>query len=103
MHIAGLNTLNFAGHTDWRLPNVKELQSIVNYEKFSPPVSPEFNTGCVANCTVTTCSCTASFYWSSGTDAFFPALAWIVNFLGGNVNANDKSGTVRVRAVRGGL
>jgi hypothetical protein len=63
----------FAGFTDWRVPNVKELQSIVNYEipYPGPTVDTVFNddpVGCASGCT--TCSCTASsFYWSSTTGA----------------------------------
>jgi hypothetical protein len=42
--ITALNTAPcFAGHCDWRLPNVKELQSIVNYQNVSPAVSAAFN------------------------------------------------------------
>src|SRR5207244_11210691 len=61
-HVATLNGTSFAGHTDWRVPNVKELQNIV------PAVSPAFNNNCTSGCTVLTCSCTASSgYWSSTT------------------------------------
>jgi uncharacterized protein DUF1566 len=105
VHIVGLNAGGgFAGHTDWRLPNVKELQSIVNYGAFNPAVSPEFNTGCAASCTVLACSCTAAeSYWSSSTVAANPAIAWNVDFVNGFVILNDKSDTLHVRAVRGGL
>ena len=44
----------------------------------------------------------ASNYWSSTTNANNPSNAWNVNFNNGNVNANDKSNTLFVRAVRGG-
>jgi hypothetical protein len=57
-----LATLNagggFAGHTDWRIPNLNELLSIVNYQNTDPAVDAAFNTNCAANCTVTTCCCT---------------------------------------------
>jgi hypothetical protein len=103
VHVAGLNTANFAGHNDWRVPNIKELQSIVNYQNVSPAVSAAFNNNCVANCTVLTCSCTASsFYWSSTTVAGNPALAWGVGFDEGTVLRGLKSGSVFVRGVRGG-
>src|SRR5262245_39207213 len=108
----------FAGHTDWRLPNAKELQSIVNFEHSGPAVSPAFNTGCVEACTVLTCSCTAWTlapgsnqpfgYWSSTTVARGPKLAWFVVFVDGSVVAGDtgdlgfKGFTMAVRAVRGG-
>lgn len=34
--------LNLAGHDDWRLPNIKEAVSIVNYNKTSPSIDEEF-------------------------------------------------------------
>jgi hypothetical protein len=104
VHVAGLNSAVFAGHTDWRLPNVKELQSIVDYERWSPSVDPVFHTSCLPACTVTSCSCTASLnYWSSATVAYSPGFAWLVYFYGGDVLYDAKGGGYSVRAVRGGL
>ncbi|MCI0435770.1 MAG: DUF1566 domain-containing protein, partial [Gemmatimonadetes bacterium] len=102
--VAALNSGGFAGYTDWRVPNVKELQSIVNYENLNPTVSPAFNNGCISGCTVTTCSCTSTFgfYWSSSTFAGGPGLAWTVGFFIGNTERVDKAGIALVRAVRGG-
>ena len=62
VHVATLNTDKFAGYTDWRLPNARELPTIVNSQNFNPSVSPAFNTNCVANATVLTGSCTSSLY-----------------------------------------
>ena len=102
-HVATLNTMSFAGHTDWRVPNVRELQSIVNYQNSIPAVSPAFNTSCTASCTVLTCSCTASnFYWSSSSYAGNPTVAWNVVFNGGFSGALGTSDYVAVRGVRGG-
>jgi hypothetical protein len=105
IHIAGLNAgAGFAGHTDWRLPNGKELQSIVNYENVDPALSPVFNTGCVASCTVLTCSCTRlnTWFWSSTTYEGQPTRAWFVDSNDGIVYNVDKAGSLYVRAVRGG-
>ncbi len=102
-----LATLNagggFAGHTDWRIPNVNELQSLANYQNVSPAVDTAFNTSCAASCTVLTCSCTQSdAYWSSTTYQSFPGSAWFVYFYGGYVLGNFKDDFYYVRAVRGG-
>ena len=90
------------------MPNVKELQSIVNYEHSNPAVSPAFNTGCTTGCSRQACSCTAAAgYWSSTTVARGAPLAWFVNFLDGDVPLTEAVSKVnpplRVRAVRGGL
>lgn len=104
VHVATLNTDQFAGHTDWRLPNARELVSIVNSQNFNPSVSPAFNTNCVANATVLTGSCTSSFYWSSTSFAFNPDVAWVDIFSFGGVTAiNKHADIIHVRAVRGGL
>jgi hypothetical protein len=105
MHVATLNATNFAGYNDWRVPNVKELQSIVNYENFDPAVSPEFNNACIPGCNGLNCSCTATSveYFSSSIKAFVPVEPWVVDFFDGGVpNRGKGRGTGHVRAVRGG-
>jgi hypothetical protein len=94
----------YAGHNDWRIPNRKELESIVDAGRYYPAVDPAFNSSCTAGCTELTCSCTASFYyWSSTTYAGYPSYAWSVNFNDGSVNGYNEFNNFSVRAVRGGL
>lgn len=105
-----LNAATFGGHDDWRVPNIRELESLVNYELFSPSVSAPFNVNCGASssgnpgCTIATCSCTVpSVYWSSSTVSDDPRIAWSVNFDNGDVVAGVKGvSNLFVRAVRGG-
>jgi len=94
----------FAGHGDWRIPNVKELGSIVDYEVASPTATAEFNTACTSgSCGVTTCSCTkTSGYWSSTTLPSLTTSAFVVRFSDGKISDTDKTMTAFVRAVRGG-
>lgn len=42
--LAYCSGLRLAGHDDWRLPDVKELQSIVDYRRSSPAIDPRFFT-----------------------------------------------------------
>jgi len=107
-YLATLNTPPcFAGACDWRMPNITELLSLVNYETFNPATFDAFNTGCAAGCTVLTCSCTvrdsgSSYYWSSSTYRGDPVSAWGVYFNDGNGFSGTKTGGLYVRAVRGG-
>jgi len=113
-----LDTLNagggFARHTDWRIPNVRELQSIVDYEipYPGPVVNAAFHnaagcTGCT-DVTLASCGCTRSYgYWSSTTTRNDPNYAWNVLFDRGYVLSGSylllKYLSFAVRAVRAGL
>jgi hypothetical protein len=93
----------FASFHDWRVPNVKELLSVVNYENTPLSVSAAFNGNCVAGATVLTGSCTfLTDYGSSTTWAKNTSMAWMVSFNHGEVTPQDKTSPFRVRAVRGG-
>jgi hypothetical protein len=81
----------FAGHRDWFLPDVKQLQSIVDYSEFNPSI----------NLTLPGETAETS-YWSSTSDASDPSFAWIVYFVDGSVDFSNKPNSRRVRAVRGG-
>ena len=65
------DTSNGGNHqTDWRLPNVRELQSIVHYGFFSPAVPNTAGTGqWTAGDPFTAVQ--SSFYWTSTTDPVF--------------------------------
>jgi hypothetical protein len=112
----------FAHRCDWRIPNVKELQSIVDYETYLPPVDAAFNHNCTPGCTgdgahrSRECSCTQSagpskgYYWSGSTYAPSPivkppgsVLAWGVLFGDGDVLSAGKTDHDYVRAVRCGF
>jgi hypothetical protein len=96
------NGIGFAGFNDWRIPNVRELQSILDYGRLNPGVDPVFNHDVSTGCTVLTCSATSRFYWSSTTIATIPLDAWLVDFTFTENLADLKSNSRSVRAVRGG-
>lgn len=62
--------LNYAGYDDWRLPNVKELMSIVGYNK---SVCPIIDSNYFLNTQYL-------YYWSSTTYAPTTTSAWYVYF-----------------------
>ena len=78
----------FAGYRDWCIPDVKQLQSIVNYRSFRPASS-------VFGETATT------YYWSSTESKIITNNAWTVNFFDGLVlNSNKKLESLDARAMR---
>ena len=82
-------TSTFANYSDWRLPNVKELSSLV--EKCR--VSPAINTNRFPNTP-------GFFFWSGSPHAGFSQWAWGVYFYAGAPFFFDRTGLNRVRLVR---
>lgn len=87
--------LDLADHTDWRVPDIKELESLVDYSVSAPSI----NAGYFPDTKFS-----ASSYWSS-TSSLNPVYAWQIIFNGGNVsfdakNSNSFSMKHYVRCVR---
>ncbi|HYC53394.1 MAG TPA: DUF1566 domain-containing protein [Candidatus Binatia bacterium] len=100
--LATLNASTFAGYDDWRLPNLRELATLPNYDVLEPAAFDAFHDGCEPGCSVLTCSCTApDGHWTSTTSLEDDSEAWRVHFFAGGVGAVAKSTALAARAVRG--
>ncbi|MEW6270344.1 MAG: DUF1566 domain-containing protein [Thermodesulfobacteriota bacterium] len=105
--IAQLNTPPcFAGICAWRLPNAKELQSIVDFDRKSPAFPKAFLKKCKPGCSVDRCSCTPlpapgslTGFWSSTSNQSAPGEAWQVVHATGGTSSLHKTQTASVRAV----
>jgi len=110
--LAYAETSTLAGHNDWRLPNIRELQSIVDYTH-SPSAGDEANLGPAIDTdffqitelpsSTTNYSTDYGYFWSS-TSAYFGTqspeyyYAWYVAFgTAVDVDGNDMHGAGAVR------
>jgi sugar lactone lactonase YvrE len=98
----GEGNRGFAGHRDWRVPNIKELATLLDHSRASPNIFPIFVQGKCAAIGTPRCSWTEpGLHWSSTTFADFPAHALTVEFRLGYVDDRVKSLRLAARAVRG--
>ncbi|MGD9732711.1 MAG: DUF1566 domain-containing protein [Desulfamplus sp.] len=83
------NNLTLAGMSDWRLPTVKELETIVN-ERMSPTtIDAEF-------------TAQAGPYWTKSVPSNYDTNAFMVSFTDGQSAIQDKTTPLYIRCVRDG-
>lgn len=101
--MGNLNDEKFAGYTDWRLPNARELATLIDFSAHNPAVGVPLNSECEPGCNITQCSCTRPLiYWTSTTSQNSPSSAWSINFQTGALATTSKTTLQYARAVRGG-
>jgi len=90
-YAAAVNSAGLCGHTDWRLPKRRELQSIVDYGRIDPTIDTAYFP-----------HTRSDGFWSSSPNANHSDDAWIVGFNGGGVGGGGRYNGGAVRLVRGG-
>jgi hypothetical protein len=84
------DTLSSNAYYDWRLPNIKELQSLSDETKLNPSVDTVYFSGF-----------TTGNYWSSTSVSNLPQNAWYYNSQFGITSHHAKTAMHRIICVRG--
>ncbi len=95
------NTAAYKGFDDWRLPSIKELESITLIGN-AVWGSPAIDATAFPNVPLSGDALGAGAAWTSTTVAWDPTKAWAIDFWYSGVNLVAKTGANYVRLVRGG-
>jgi len=89
-YIDWLNRKQLGGQSNWRMPEISELMSLINVSKNSPHIAIQFFPNTQSGC-----------YWASTPHAQYSGDAWIVDFSDATDDYISKAHSCYIRAVRG--
>lgn len=92
--VAAMNQSGYCGYTDWRLPNINELMSMVNAGESNPSIWLNNPSQGFSNIK-------EWYYWSSTTAANLTTSALAIQFTTGNISSLAKATSSNILPVRG--